>query len=100
MNENNRFFTAQQGRDAGLEVVERVAVLGEQNELLVRRRPGRGNLLSALGDGRCRAADLAAGDGENLAEKARQLTPLRIHTTVAHLQCELFETPQRLDFDL
>ena len=40
-------LAAQQGRDAGFEVVERVAVLGEDDELLVRRGLGRRDLARA-----------------------------------------------------
>ena len=44
-------LAAQQGRDAGLEVVQRVAVLGEDDELLVRRGLRRRDLARAVGTG-------------------------------------------------
>ena len=49
-------LAAEQGRDAACEVVQRVAVLGEDDELLVRRGRRRRDLARAVGDGRRRHA--------------------------------------------
>ena len=38
---DDRLFAAEQGRDAAFQVIQRVAVLGEDDELLVWRRRGR-----------------------------------------------------------
>jgi hypothetical protein len=86
VNQDNGFLAAQQRRDAVLEIVKRVAVLGEENELLVWRGPGRRDLVRTVGRGPCRPFDLAAGDGENLAQQARQLTPFGIRTAVAYVE--------------
>jgi hypothetical protein len=47
VDDDHGFLAAQQSRDPGLEVVERVAVFGEHDELLVRRWFGRRKLVRA-----------------------------------------------------
>ena len=90
-------FASQQGGDAPKQITERIAVLGEQHQLLVRRRRRRWNrprpvrrpvLGEAIGNRR---------RGEDLAEQGGQFAPLRVGVAVANGQRLAFEAIQRLD---
>ena len=55
VDDDDRLRAAEQRRDAALEVVQRVAVLGEEDELLARRWDGRGDRPRAVRRGRWRS---------------------------------------------
>ena len=82
------------------QVVQGVPVLGEDDELLVRRGRRRGDLAIAFRQGRRGCAILDGGRGEDRAEEARQLAPLGVRAAVSDSQGERLQTFQRFDLDL
>ncbi len=94
------FAPAQQGRDAGLQVAQRVAMLGEDHQLLSHRRHGRWDFASAVGS--VGFGD-AVGDRllrEDLAEQVRELSPFCVRPAAADRKRHRFELLQRCDFGL
>ena len=84
-----------------LQVVQRVAVFGEDDELLVRRRRGFRSLWDASVIRR-RVVGEAVRDrrrGEDLAEQRRQLAPLLVLAAAPDRVREAFQSLQRLDLD-
>jgi hypothetical protein len=51
VDQHHRLRAAEQRADLALEVAERVAMLGEEDKLLARRRNGLRNLTGAVGHG-------------------------------------------------
>ena len=54
VNQNNRLLTSQQGRDAPVQITQRIPVLGENDQFLLRRRGWLGNIAGAVGNVRLR----------------------------------------------
>ena len=75
-------------------------MLGEDNQLLPRGRPGLGDFARAIRN--CLLCDPAAepARGENLAQQAGELSPLRIRAAATHAQGEGFQPGERFDFGL
>ena len=97
VNDDHGLLAPEQRGDAAHQVVERVAVLGEDDELLVRRRRGALDLARAI---RCVRFSHAVGDragGEDFAEEACQLTPLGVGAAAANTEGECLQALQRLD---
>jgi hypothetical protein len=88
---------SEQGRDAFVQVAQRVPVLGEQDQLLPQRRDGPGNRTGAIGDVRPRNLASEPGDGEDFAEQACQLPPLGVRAATAHIECQAFQSLEGVD---
>ena len=80
MDDDDGLAAAEQRRDAPLQVVERVAVLGEDDELLVRRgcRLRRRRTPASYGAGSSAKPLGDRGRREDLAEQGRQLAPFLV----------------------
>ena len=101
VNAHHRLLRAEQRLDLALQVVERVLLLGEDDELLVRRalrsldvgpRARRGVWFGG-GFGDC-------GAREDLAQLPGQLPPLAVLVRVAHRVGERLQSLERLDLRL
>ena len=93
-------LAAEQRGDAVLKIVQRVAVLGEDDELLVRRGHGRRDRAGAVGRSRFGHAVGDGGGGEDLAQQACQFAPLGVLAAAADAERERFQAFQRLDLSL
>ena len=78
VDDNDGVGVAEKATDATLQVVERVAMLGEDDELLVDRRHRAGNVARSVGGLRLAGPTGCRRRGEDLAQQARQLAPLRV----------------------
>ena len=96
MDDDDRRFAAEQRCDALLQVAQRVPVLGEEHELLPRRRRRPSDLAVSRGCRRLRPANRC----EDLAEQARELAPLGVRAAAAHAEREAFERLQGLNLRL
>ncbi len=75
-------------------------MLGEEHQLLARRRGRARDRAGAVGDRGLRDAIGEGRAGEDLAEQARQFPPLGVGAAATHAEREHFEPRQRLDLDL
>jgi hypothetical protein len=82
------------------EIVERVTLLGKQNQLLCRRGHGRRDGPPVRGRQARQGVRRERSRPEQLAEKTRQLAPLRILSAPAHASRQPLEPIQRDDFQL
>ena len=72
-------------------------MLGEQDQLLPRRRDGPGNGAGAIGNVRIRDLVGKPVDGKNFAEQARQFPPLGIRAAAAHVERQAFQSLEGVD---
>ena len=103
VDDDHGLLAAKQRGDALFKIVERVAVLGEDDELLVRRRRwaaescrrrrGRSGLPRY-------GWRLPAAPGEDFAEQAGQLAPLGVRAAAANGERERLQALQGLDLGL
>ena len=100
VDDDDRILPAEQRRHPLPQVAQRVAVLGEDHELLPRRGAVARNRAGAVR--RRRLADPAreARRREDVPEQTRQLAPLRVPAPAPHLRRQRFEPPQGLDLGL
>ena len=94
VDQDDRLRAAEQRADLAFEVAERVAVLGEEDELLARRGNGLGDRAGAIGDGGLGDPAAEAYGREDLAEQVRELTPLGVLAAAPHFGGEGFETAE------
>ena len=99
VDDDHRGFAPEQGGDPGLQVVERVPVLGEQDQFLVGRRLGRRDRPGAVGNVGLACAE-GTGSGKNGVEQAGQFLPLGIGALAPHLLRQPFEPAEGIDFRL
>ena len=83
-----------------MQVAKRIAVLGEDHQLLPRGRGRLRNLAGAVRHIRLRNARDESAHGEDLPEQARKLAPFGVRAAPPHLQRKRFELPERLDLGL
>ena len=88
---------AQKPGDAALQIIEGVAMLGEDDQLLVWRGRGRWDRPRAVRQRGLGDAMVQAGRGEDLAEQARQFAPLGVGAAAAYRQGLGFEPLQGVD---
>ena len=100
VNQYRGLGTSEQGRDAFVQVAQRIPMLGEQDQLLPWRRGRLGDLAGAIGGVRLRDVPGEPVGGEDFAEQARELPPLGIRTASAYLECQAFQSPEGLDLRL
>ena len=97
VNQHGGLGASEQGRDAIVQIAQRVPVLGEQDQLLPRRRDRPGNRTGAIGDVRLRDLAGEPGGGEDFAEQARQFPPFGIRTAAAYVECQAFQSLEGID---
>ena len=97
---HQRFPAAQQAGDAFLKIAEGVAMLGEDNQLLPRGRPGLGDSAGAVGNLRLAGLPGQASGSKDLTEQTGQLPPFGVGAAVAHGQGEVLQRFQGVDFGL
>ena len=100
VDDDHGLLAAEQRGDAGLKVVQRVAVLGEKNELLVWRGCGPRDLAGAIWGDRFGHTVSDGGGGEDLAQEACQLAPLGVRTAATDPERERLQAFQGLDLGL
>ncbi len=96
VNPNNRLLTSQQGPDAPVEVTQRIPVLGENDQLLLRRRGRPGNL---AGTGNVHLRDLSGEPTccEDFTEQAGQLSPFGVRAASPQFKRKTFQILERLN---
>ena len=97
VDDDHGLLSAEQRSDAGFKIVQGVAVLGEENELLVRGWRGRRDPAGAVGFDRFSHAVGDGGGGEDLAQEARQFAPLGVRAAMTDLECERLQAFQGLN---
>src|SRR5688572_18190115 len=100
MNQHHCVLSSQHRTDLPLEVVERVAVLSEDHELLARGWRMRWYIAGPIRRWNLGNPPSEARGCEDLAEQLRQLAPLRVFATPPHVRCERFELSKQRDFRL
>ena len=100
VNQNNRLLTSQQGRDAPVQITQRIPVLGENDQFLLRRRGWPGNIAGTVGNVRFR--DLLGNPSrrEDFTEQACQLSPFCVCTAPPHSKRKTFQILERLNLSL
>src|ERR1019366_10004435 len=98
VDDNHRVLAPEQRSDTGFEVAQRVAMLGEDNQLLLRRRVRRRNCAGASGGSLAGRVVEYGGRLENLAEQAGDLAQLKVLATAAHGVRERFKATEGSDF--
>ena len=93
-------FAAEQRGDVLEEIVQRVAMFGEEHELLSRRRCWPRNLTGAIGNGRFTDSARDGGAGEDLVEQTRELAPLGVRAAATNLERQRLQSLQRSDLGL
>ena len=90
VNDDYRLRTSKQRGDAVLQIAKRVAVLGEEYQLLRRGGHWMWDLATAVGS--CRFSDPAryTRRRKDLAEQAGKLPPLRVFTAVSDIKSTIF----------
>ena len=93
VDDDHGFAAAQQRGNALFQIVKRVAVLGENDQLLVGRRLGRWNCAGAIGG--VNFGDMVSYGtwSEDFAKQAGQFEPLGICAAAAHCQCLRLPNP-------
>jgi hypothetical protein len=99
VDDDDRLLAAEQRADALFEIVECVAMLGEDDQLLVRRRGGWRDRGGTIGSRRFGNAVADGGRGEDFGEQAGQLAPLGIGAAAADCQRLDFQPFQGFDLD-
>ena len=97
---HHRRFAPKQRRDSAFQVVQGVAVLGEENELLRGRRDGFGNW-RGFALVRCPVFRHSAGDGsrcEDFRKQGCQLPPLPVLAASPNGRCQRLQALERLYF--
>src|SRR5208283_4408591 len=84
VDDHDGFCVAEKATDATLQVVERVAMLGEDDELLVDRWHRVWNVPRSIGCLRLAGPTGCRRRGEDLAQQTRQLAPLRVQAAAAN----------------
>jgi hypothetical protein len=99
MDDDDSLCPPEQRADPTLQVAQRVAVFGEEDELLVRRRRGlwRYGDTGVVGHRLFREPIGDRSRSEDLAEQGRQLPPLLVLAAAPDRVCKPFESLQRLD---
>src|SRR5260370_2052313 len=97
MDEHDSLWAAEQRTNLALQVVKGVAVLGEHNELLARRRSRYRNRPRTVVP--CGLADpsIQAGWSEDLAQQVRELAPLGVLAAAADFGGERLKPTERND---
>ncbi len=95
MDQHDRLRAPEEGADLALEVAERVAMLGEEHELLARRGNRLRQGVSAVGHARLRGPTSQLRGREDLAEQVGELAPFGVLTAAADLRGKGFEALQR-----
>ena len=100
VDDDHRRLSAEQCRDALLQVAQRVAVLGEDHQLLMRRGRGPRDRAVTVANGRLPGPAVPSCSREDLAEQARELAPLGIRASTAYAEGEALERLQCVEFHL
>jgi hypothetical protein len=92
MDRYDRIWTAKKRADLALQVVQRVAMFGEENQLLMGRRHGLWNVASSTRQGRLTRFGEQTLWRKDLAEKLSKLRPLGIEAALPDLTSHAFQS--------
>src|SRR5262249_53284224 len=100
VNDDYRLLPPQQRAHAGVEVAQRVTVLGENDQLLAWGGRGRWESAGPIRGGVFCHLISDSGGRKNDAEQARQLAPLAVCAAATHGAGERFKAPEGGDLGL
>ena len=100
MDDDHRRLAAEQSRDALLQVAQRVPVLGEDHQLLMRRGRRPRDRAVAVANRRLPGPAVPSCSREDLAEQARELAPLGVRASTAYAEGEALQRLQGVELRL